>query len=344
MEVNSLLAGLRQFGLSTLMVLTLAIATPAQGAEAVRQATAGESLVLAKTDKPITEAKAAKGTVVVAETPGPPKANLLVYQAPTTVTPTDDLVTYSDGTARSVQVKVLPDENTAGAYADSFKTLFVLFVVALLLESALATIFNWRPFVDYFNSRGVKTVISVAVAYLLVSIFDFDVVARLLRIYGQDLGFKSEKTGNGLPGRLLTALILAGGSSGVNNILVALQFRSVRTPEQLAPKPPPQHGWIAVRLVRDRAVGAVTVLLRTGGNDEVAGTISGTSKNSKLLRYFLRDSGRLPTAGGIPLPQGVSYEVLLEGVDATNMRIVSATPWGPHAIRSGAIVDIDLKL
>src|SRR5438034_633021 len=63
--------------------------------------------------------------------------------------------------------------------------LFVLLVVALLLESGLAVVFNWRPFVVYFDGRGVKTVVSVVFAYLFISNFSLDIVTRLVNVYSQ---------------------------------------------------------------------------------------------------------------------------------------------------------------
>src|SRR5262245_36833597 len=44
-------------------------------------------------------------------------------------------------------------------YKSSLAALTMLFVVAVLVESALNPIFNWRVFLTYFSSTGVKTII-----------------------------------------------------------------------------------------------------------------------------------------------------------------------------------------
>lgn len=231
-----------------------------------------------------------------------------------------------------------------GDYADSFKTLVVMFVAAVLLESALATIINWRPFLDYFDARGVKTVISVAVALVVVYVFDFDAVTRLLKIYGAGLDMKDGTVTLPFPGKFLTAWIIAGGSSGVNNILIALGFRSVRTAEQVKPKPPPDHGWVSVHLERVKAVGPVSVLIGPKGGDTIAGTITGISAGSRVWRYFVRDKGRFPTSGGFALPQDVEFEIGLSGFDKDGKVIKLLEPWGPYKLQAHAIVDIELRL
>src|SRR5437773_1039830 len=48
-------------------------------------------------------------------------------------------------------------------FSNSIKAIFVLFVLALVLESALAVIFNWRPFVETFNARATRPLISFVV-------------------------------------------------------------------------------------------------------------------------------------------------------------------------------------
>jgi hypothetical protein len=224
-------------------------------------------------------------------------------------------------------------------YTQSFKALFVLFIIATILESGLAVIFNWRPFIQLFDARGVKTIVAVLFALFFVYMFGLDIVTRLVNVYSE-----TDYPVN-FPGTLITALVLAGGSSGVNNLLVALGFRSVKTSEQITPKPPPTEAWISVRLIRVDAEGPVTVLI--GPHDAalpVAGTISGSSSTSALRRFFLRDYGRFPTAGGFAVTPGAqAYDVRLEGVDKKGGTKVSST-WGPYPLAAGAIVDIELRL
>lgn len=147
-----------------------------------------------------------------------------------------------------------------------------------------------------------------------------------------------------LPGMVITALVIAGGGSGVNNLLVSLGFRSVKTDQRMTPKPPPTQAWVSVRLIRKSAKGLVNVLIGpVGGVPQVAGSISGSSSGNSLYRFFLRDWGRFPTAGGHILTPGQPIEIKLEGVDATGKKVASES-WGPYALTAGALVDIELTL
>ena len=67
-----------------------------------------------------------------------------------------------------------------GAYSGALKAIFVLFVLAIVIESALAVVFNWRPFVETFNARAVRPLIAVAVAFAVVKIFNLDVTTSLI--------------------------------------------------------------------------------------------------------------------------------------------------------------------
>src|SRR6516164_453340 len=53
-------------------------------------------------------------------------------------------------------------------YSSSVSVLTMLFVVALLLESAFSVIFNWRVFLTYFSTRGVKTIIMITISLIIV--------------------------------------------------------------------------------------------------------------------------------------------------------------------------------
>jgi hypothetical protein len=225
---------------------------------------------------------------------------------------------------------------SSAIYVQSFKALFVLFIIAILLESGLAILFNWRPFLVLFDARGMRTVVSVLFAYFFVHQFDLDIVTRLINVYSETNYPVS------FAGKALTALILAGGSSGVNNILVAFGFRSVKTAEQVTPKPPKTEGWISVTLTRQDAIGPVAVLVGGPAKPPVAGTIAGTSKRSAFARFFLRDPMRFPTSGGYAVPAGTECAVQLVGVKDGGNVITSS--WGPYPIAAGAVLDLNVKL
>jgi len=74
------------------------------------------------------------------------------------------------------------------------------------------------------------------------------------------------------PGMILTALILSGGSSGVNSLMVALGYRERGRGEDVVPKAPENQAWIAARAVGVKAVGP-GLSLRAGGHRRFRGDL-----------------------------------------------------------------------
>lgn len=227
----------------------------------------------------------------------------------------------------------------ASTYDQSLKAIFVLFALAVVLESSLAVLFNWRPFVETFNSRAVRPVISFLVAYVFVLLFELDLMTKLVNVI---------KPGNYPPntsGQLLTALMLAGGSAAVNNVLVGLGFRQQRTPETAVPKPPPTQGWIAVSVDRQQAVGPVSVFLgpppAAGAKPPLVAVLHKPSRRG--WRYFLADPGRFPRTGGYTVDANTIVVVQLEGFDGAQKPVGPKT-WGPTAIAGGAIIDLHFTM
>ena len=192
-----------------------------------------------------------KGALRVVETEADQKKTFtLIYLAPRVDAEFIEAVKYADGNGGEhaafitvTPARDVPTLTNDSIYEQSFKALFVLLIIATILESGLAVVFNWRPFVLLFDQRGMKTLVSILFAIVFVNLFDLDLVTRLINIY---TGSTRPVTATGL---FVTALVIAGGSSGVNRLLVAFNFRSVKTAEQIAPKPPPTQAWVAVKLV-----------------------------------------------------------------------------------------------
>lgn len=63
-----------------------------------------------------------------------------------------------------------------------------LFVVATVMESALALLFQWRLYREFFNGRAVKTVVMVAVGYAVATQFNYDIFDRIVRLAGGEGG------------------------------------------------------------------------------------------------------------------------------------------------------------
>jgi hypothetical protein len=223
-------------------------------------------------------------------------------------------------------------------YEKAFKILFIAFVVALLLESGLAVLFNWRPFLMLFDARGVRTVVSVLFGYIFVKAFDIDIVRELVAAYSSSAPKESE-----FGSQFISALILAGGSAGVNKLLIGLGFRQVKTVEEVVAKPPPTHAWISVALTRNNAKGPVDVNVGQAGTVVVAGTIASSSRRLGILTYFIRDYGRFPPSGGFAVNPNIPVTVQLIGVDENNA-IVQSPIWSAPGLAAGAIVDLRLAV
>lgn len=260
----------------------------------------------------------------------------LVYTAPEAVSEFTETIKYTNPMEHTVVVTVVPRKDDV--YNAAFRTLFIAFVIAVLLESGLAVLFNWRPFLVVFDGRGVRAPISFAIAFLLLRGFDLDLLTRLVNVYSQ----RTPPFDDSFFGYVISALVIAGGSAAVNNVLVALGFRSVRSADDVRPKPPKTEGWISVTLVRDQVQGPVQVLIGPKDAPRVAGTIGVGRKPNAFTKLFVRDPTRFPTVGGFALPDGTTFIVRLKGEDKDGKEKTS--DFGPETIAAGAIVDITLKL
>src|SRR5262249_32891646 len=135
-------------------------------------------------------------------------------------------------------------EVSGQALQTSFEVLVAALVLALLLESAFALLFNWRPFNALVVGRAWRTPIMLAAAWLVVSQFRFDLMAQLFNAYYPQAAGATSSFGTSL----LTAMILAGGSVGVNRILTTLGFRSQVKDADEPPQLDETHAWVAVEV------------------------------------------------------------------------------------------------
>lgn len=181
-----------------------------------------------------------------------------------------------------------------------------LFVVAVILETALSTLFNWRVYREFFNGRAVKTLVMVAFGYAVVTQFGYDIVGIILAKVGAP----------GAPGPLshiLSALVLAGGSATAYQLFKALGLRPPVEPEAAQRQPASDEAWFSVRIDRQRAVGGVEIHVeRLEGAPEgmaaapaLAGVLGGQpAPLARLRALFLADPMRFPTYGGRSVKAG----------------------------------------
>ncbi len=125
--------------LTALIVLLPVLLQPAQ-AQPSKTVQAGGQVNLLSSETPITNPTADKGKVSVVESNGPPKTYTLWYEAPAATSDFTDTVSYSDSSGpHRLQVAVtgspLPPLLTSDAiYGQSFKALFALFILVVILR------------------------------------------------------------------------------------------------------------------------------------------------------------------------------------------------------------------
>lgn len=244
----------------------------------------------------------------------------------------------------------------------SFNALIMIFVLATVLENALAVLFNWRLFLAYFDRRGIKTLVTVASALLLVNAFGIDIVAALVTSYksGGATG-ASEPHAASL---FVTALTLAGGSAGVNSLFRGLGWRPVNPAAELETQPNKDEAWLAIKLKRANARGPVQVRLlgpvsvATGGaapagaaqadgasQPAPTAAIAGIMSTSRpgLGSLLFRNPDRFPQNGGYRLEANKLYELSVIGRNADGDEIFGLEN-EKLILAPRAIVDIDVTL
>ncbi len=236
-------------------------------------------------------------------------------------------------------------------YAKSLAALTILLVAAVLIENALAVIFNWRVFLTYFSLRGVRTLVMIAVALIAVITFEIDIVAALIAAY------KNAPVDSGVVSIVLTAFILGGGSSSVNNVMIGLGLRDRTRSEAVAPKAPATQAWVAFEVERANANGHITVHIdddKTTGTQAplaIAGSIG--RKLPSLKELLFRNVDRFPQNGGYVLEPNKSYIIELHAKDASMQlhrydadggRLGAGQSGKAYSFAPGAIVDFEVKL
>lgn len=235
-------------------------------------------------------------------------------------------------------------------YETSLKALTILLVTAILIENALAVIFNWRVFLTYFSLRGVKTIVSFAVSYAVVLTFDIDVTGDLLGVYLAPDGVAAADIpdrSNGFS-KILTALILSGGSSGVNNLMISLGYRERGRDQVAAAMAPPDKAWIAVWIERsENLLGPVQVQITEAASPTTdPGAIAGVvgARRPSLLGLLMRNPNRFPANGGYEVTPGKVYRIDIIGHDRDGKRIPDPVSGKEYRFAPRAIVDFEARL
>lgn len=240
-------------------------------------------------------------------------------------------------------------EVSAKAMEASFQVLATAFVLALLLESAFALVFNWRVFNILFVGKAVRTPIMFAGAYLVVWKFDFDLMASLINAYRP---LPTAAAGNWFT-EVVTAMILAGGSAAVNRILVGLNLRSMGKDENPPPVLDETQAWVAVRVEPkkrgDKVRVDLTELVSPAATTPTTIGVAGSQKPT-LRSLFFGDNYRVPRAGGIKVSTGKVYVVTVCDLstgfayDVTGKRLTAPAVGTPFKFGPRAIVDFHVRI
>ncbi|GMV28831.1 MAG: hypothetical protein AMXMBFR59_09560 [Rhodanobacteraceae bacterium] len=188
-----------------------------------------------------------------------------------------------------------------------------LFVVATVLESALALLFQWRLYREFFNGRAVKTLVMIAAGYAVVRGFDYDIFARIAEHASGHAGTSKAFS------QFLSACVLAGGSAAVYELFKTLGLRPPVDPERDKPKPDVTKAWVSVKIVRKDTQGEIRLhLVREpvpgAGSDEVPTALAATvgaprTVLQRLFGVFFADPLRFPNYGGWTVDAGTPYAI-----------------------------------
>lgn len=215
--------------------------------------------------------------------------------------------------------------------------LFAVFALAVVLETALASIFNWPVFLARFNRRNLKMPLAFVLGTLIASGLKIDLVARTATAMGSGP--------SDLPpwlGYTISGLIFAGGSAGVRNMMVSLGILQPTPPAERAPAPEAGKAWISVTARRKDPKTALTILLSwtdakgIAVGPQIIGSIrAGKNPLRGLVQLFLTDEARFPLVAGYPVEPGRKYTITVRNADDLTV----LKNWADREFASGAIVD-----
>lgn len=239
------------------------------------------------------------------------------------------------------------------ALSASFKILMAAFVLALLLESAFALLFNWRVFLAFFVGKAIRTPIMFIGALMVVRTFDFDLIASLLNAYYPQANQKD--MAGGWFTSIFTAMILAGGSAGVNSIMVKLGVR-VDKREEIAPDLEPTEAWVSVEVLMKKTNAAADATVQITEVTPAAGvnvptTVGRVSKTrASLGSLFFPRGSRVPQSGGRKVEVAKYYSITVydetagKTFDMTGKVVDDYTAAKPFKFGPRAIIDFVVYL
>lgn len=217
-------------------------------------------------------------------------------------------------------------------------------VVVVFLESAMSAIFNWRVYRAVVNYRSMKTPVLWAVGLAVVSTYNYDIFNTIM------VAVAPAGTGNTWLTYAVSALMIAGGSSGINTLFLRLGIRSPITDEPVKPALSQGEAWLSVTVKRRVAVGPIQIAVEEVAlaTPPVVGSLQERSFGQRLREAFGSDAMRFPSYGGWTLKAGQGYRVLaIANVAATDATATSVLTSKTVVIYEGAFAPraiVDLQV
>ena len=213
-------------------------------------------------------------------------------------------------------------------------------IIVVILESALSALFNWRVYREVVNHRAWKTPVMLLFGLAICWTFQYDIFAQALVAAGATA---AEATGNWLT-LLVSAMILAGGSSGINTLLKNLGLRNALPDGVEPPKLDMAEAWVSVLVNGARPGIRYQVAIRNLDNatgPQLAGTVEVSRVRDRFKAAFRNESRRFPSYGGWSVVAGKGYRI--EVVDTTVKDAVPKLVFeGSFAPR--AIIDFNISV
>jgi len=100
-----------------------------------------------------------------------------------------------------------------------FVVLISATVISLVFEVAVTSIFSWRVYKKYLGSKGAKMPIITVLAFVVFWGYDLDIIYALLTAMGAEGDIVK-----GPGGQALTALLIAGGSKAIHDVLNKMKW------------------------------------------------------------------------------------------------------------------------
>jgi len=242
-------------------------------------------------------------------------------------------------------------------------TLLQLLAVVIVVESALAALFNWRVFRIAFNARALKTPVMFGVGLLLVLVTTYDPMRTIIAAGGIPLAAPSTVPAffQWVLTTILSAMIIAGGSEGIFQLLKKLGIRSPETNQDEADAKAlkSDQAWVSIRATGATEPQPIQIGIEELGsayeakNDSLsyffdhadkpplAGSIDSRTVWQRIKAAFTADASRFPSYGGRTVSADKPYRITATWINEDKPKSVGIFR-GKFASR--ALIDLSVAL